>query len=79
MGAPAAAAFPAADEKNRIRRMSEQRALLVIDVQRGFEDPELGPRDNPDAEENVVGPALFSGVFELYLIVFDAGNYVHRH
>src|SRR6187397_456852 len=33
--------------------MSGQRALLVVDVQRGFEDPALGPRDNPRAEENV--------------------------
>lgn len=33
--------------------MSGQRALLVVDVQRGFEDPALGPRDNPHAEENV--------------------------
>jgi nicotinamidase-related amidase len=33
--------------------MSGQRALVVIDVQRGFEDPALGPRDNPEAEENV--------------------------
>ena len=33
--------------------MIEQRALLVVDVQRGFEDPALGPRDNPHAEENV--------------------------
>jgi nicotinamidase-related amidase len=33
--------------------MMGQRALLVVDVQRGFEDPALGPRDNPHAEENV--------------------------
>ena len=33
--------------------MTGQRALLVVDVQRGFEDPALGPRDNPHAEENV--------------------------
>lgn len=33
--------------------MTATRALIVIDVQRGFEDPELGPRDNPQAEENV--------------------------
>jgi nicotinamidase-related amidase len=33
--------------------MSGQRALVVVDVQRGFDDPALGPRDNPQAEENV--------------------------
>ena len=33
--------------------MSGQRALVVVDVQRGFDDPSLGPRDNPDAEENI--------------------------
>jgi nicotinamidase-related amidase len=33
--------------------VSGQRALVVVDVQRGFEDPALGPRDNPAAEENV--------------------------
>jgi nicotinamidase-related amidase len=33
--------------------MAGQRALVVVDVQRGFEDPSLGPRDNPQAEENI--------------------------
>ena len=33
--------------------MSGQRALVVVDVQRGFDDPALGRRDNPDAEANV--------------------------
>jgi nicotinamidase-related amidase len=33
--------------------MTGQRALVVVDVQRGFEDPALGARDNPAAEENV--------------------------
>src|SRR5262245_60956664 len=40
-------------DQGRVRRMSGPRALLVVDVQRGFEDPALGPRDNPQAEENV--------------------------
>ena len=39
--------------RRRLRHMIGQRALLVVDVQRGFEDPALGPRDNPHAEENV--------------------------
>jgi nicotinamidase-related amidase len=33
--------------------MADPRALIVIDVQRGFEHPDLGPRDNPQAEANI--------------------------
>ena len=33
--------------------MADRRALLVIDVQRGFAAPELGPRNNPQAEANI--------------------------
>ncbi len=33
--------------------MPGPRALIVIDVQHGFQDPSFGPRDNPDAEANV--------------------------
>ena len=29
----------------RIGRMAGQRALVVVDVQRGFEDPALGPHE----------------------------------
>lgn len=35
-------------------RVAADAALLVIDVQRGFDDAEFwGPRDNPDAERNI--------------------------
>ena len=31
----------------------DRTALLVIDVQKGLDDPRLGPRNNPDCEANV--------------------------
>jgi len=31
----------------------DRTALLVIDLQRGLDDPQLGPRNNPDCEANV--------------------------
>ncbi|MCO6010051.1 cysteine hydrolase [Actinoallomurus purpureus] len=34
--------------------LSENAALIVIDVQKGFEDPYFGRRDNPAAERNIV-------------------------
>jgi nicotinamidase-related amidase len=30
-----------------------QHALIVIDVQQGFDDPAWGRRDNPDCEANI--------------------------
>lgn len=33
--------------------MASPTALLVIDLQKGFEDPSWGPRNNPACEENI--------------------------
>jgi nicotinamidase-related amidase len=33
--------------------LDDDAALIVIDVQRGFDDPAWGPRDNLDAEANI--------------------------
>jgi hypothetical protein len=33
--------------------LSDQSALIVIDVQRGLDDPSWGPRDNPECEANI--------------------------
>lgn len=34
-------------------RLDDSAALIVIDVQQGFDDPSWGARDNPDAEQNI--------------------------
>ena len=33
--------------------LSSSTALLIIDVQKGFDDPKWGRRNNPDAEANI--------------------------
>lgn len=41
---------------NRRPDLTERRAaLVVIDVQKGLDDPSLGNRNNPDAEERISG------------------------
>ncbi|MGK4580715.1 cysteine hydrolase family protein [Kitasatospora sp. HPMI-4] len=34
-------------------RLADDAVLIVIDVQQGFENPVLGPRDNPEAEQRM--------------------------
>ncbi|MGE7436958.1 cysteine hydrolase family protein [Kitasatospora sp. NPDC001175] len=34
-------------------RLTDDAVLIVIDVQQGFEDPVLGARDNPEAEQRI--------------------------
>lgn len=34
-------------------KLDKNAALIVIDVQKGFDDPRMGPRNNPNCEKNI--------------------------